>query len=95
MEVAYNNEKGEKSMRQVITIPTHYMPIQWGVKMVGNGMLVWALYKRTDSEEAYNLAYGDDADTYRAFEEEGFTRTKKVADRAEAEQWLNINVYNI
>lgn len=80
-------------MRQVITVTSHYIPTEWGIKIVGEDMIVWALYRRTDSEEAYKLVYGDDADTYQAFEEEGFRRSKKVADRAEAQEWLNNNVY--
>lgn len=77
--------------RQVKTITSYYLPVEWGVKMQGGKIIAWALYRRSDSEINYRF-YGDDADAYQAFEEEGFTKSCEVSSFEEADEWIKENV---
>lgn len=72
-------------------IAIHYTPIEWGIKIVGEEITVWARLVRTDPESDYSF-YGDDADCYREFDKEGFTISAKVNDYKEADRWIKKNV---
>lgn len=77
--------------RKSLSITAYYLPTEWGVKMQGDKIIAWALYRRSDGEISYCF-YGDDADAYQAFEEAGFTKSCEVASFEEANNWLEQNV---
>lgn len=77
--------------RKSLSITAYYFPVEWGVKMQGSKIIAWALYRRSDGEINYRF-YGDDADAYQAFEEEGFTKSCEVSSFEEANEWLDKNV---
>ena len=77
--------------RKSLSITAYYFPTEWGIKMQGSKIIAWALYRRSDSEINYAF-YGDDADAYQAFEEEGFTKSCEVSSFEEADKWLEQNV---
>lgn len=80
-------------MRKTITINTHYIPLEWGIRdeasKVG-GLTAFVRYVRSDDPSEY-YKYGDDADTYKAFEEEGFIKTKTFTNYADCYKWLKEN----
>ena len=78
-------------MLKIRAITAHYTPSQWGVKMIGGKVQVWCLWKRTDDDKSY-LFYGDDRDTYKEFEEDGFIVSEEVKSYADAIKWLEQNV---
>jgi len=77
--------------RKVRTITAKYIPVEWGVKVQGEDIIAWAHLSRTNPEDTYTF-YGDDADCYKAFEEDGFTLSAKVKDFNEADKWIKENV---
>lgn len=77
--------------RKVRTITANYIPVEWGVKVQGEDIIAWARLSRTNPKDNY-LFYGDDADCYEAFEEDGFTISAKVNDFKEADKWIKENV---
>lgn len=77
--------------RQVLRITAYYIPTDWGIKMGGKNIIVWALYRRSDSDVNYQF-YGDDADAYQSFEEAGFTKSCEVSNFEEANKWIEENV---
>lgn len=77
--------------RKVRTITANYIPVEWGVKVQGEDIIAWARLTRTNPEHTYTF-YGDDADCYKAFEEDGFTISAKVNDFKEADKWIKENV---
>lgn len=74
------------------TIVTHYIPEEWGIKMVGEEVKAFIRFVRTDNDYDYKF-YGDDADTYREFEREGFVMSTTTKTFKEANEWLNSNIY--
>ena len=77
--------------RRVRTITAKYIPLEWGVKVQGDDIIAWARLSRTNPKDTYTF-YGDDADCYEAFEEDGFTLSAKVKDFNEADKWIKENV---
>lgn len=77
--------------RKSLSITSYYFPTEWGVKMQGSKIIAWALFRRSDGEINYRF-YGDDADAYQAFEEEGFTKSCEVSSFEEANNWIEENV---
>lgn len=73
--------------RKVRTITVNYMPTEWGVKVYGDKIVAWARLVRTDDSPAYAF-YGDDADCYKEFEQDGFTISKEVNSFDEADAWI-------
>ena len=79
------------SSRIVREISAHYIPTEWGVKVEGKKIIAWARLVRTDDSPAYAF-YGDDADCYEEFEQDGFTISKEVNEFAEADAWIKKEV---
>ena len=77
--------------RKSLSITAYYFPTEWGVKMQGSKIIAWALYRRSNGGINYRF-YGDDADAYQAFEEDGFTKSCEVSSFEEADKWLEENV---
>ena len=77
--------------RKSRAITAHYIPVEWGTKVEGENITAWAKLCRADRPSDY-VFYGDDADAYESFEADGFVLSKKVADFAEAEKWIKMNV---
>lgn len=73
-------------MRKMISKMINYAPVEWGVKDEEGDITAFVRFTRLDND--YSM-YGDDADVYEEFEQEGFTLTKTAKDYAEAYKWLN------
>lgn len=78
-------------MRKVISIYTHYVPVEWGIRDNGKEIVAFAHFVRYNG--TYEL-YGDDADIYREFEEAGFTLSKPVETYKEGYDWIKEKVDN-
>ena len=78
-------------MRKVKSIYAHYVPVEWGIKDNGKEIIAFARFARYNATYEF---YGDDADTYRNFEEEGFTLSRPVASYKEGYEWLSQEVDN-
>lgn len=78
--------------RKVRTIIANYIPDSWGVKVDGDKTIAWISFKRTNPDKVYAF-YGDDADCYKEFEEDGFVVSSEVADFEEADKWIKDNVF--
>jgi hypothetical protein len=78
--------------RKLRTITATYVPVEWGIKVQGEDIIAWARLSRTNPKDNY-LFYGDDADCYEAFEEDGFTISAKVKDFKEADKWIKEEVF--
>ena len=61
-----------------------YQPIACGM----SGNIAWVKYKRLVTEVDEYEFYGDDADTYKNFDEEGFVRSQKVETFREGLDWI-------
>lgn len=77
-------------MRKTITIQAHYIADTWGIKDEGGVLTAFVRFVRSDDPSEY-YRYGNDADAYQAFEEEGFTKTASFATYAECYKWLKEN----
>ncbi len=78
--------------RKLRTITATYVPVEWGIKVQGEDIIAWARLSRTNPKDNY-LFYGDDADCYEAFEEDGFIISAKVKDFKEADKWIEEEVF--
>lgn len=77
-------------MRKIITTQAHYTPVTWGIMDREGEITAYIKFVRTDADTSY-IVYGDDADVYKEFEEDGFTKTKTVSSYAEGYRWLKEN----
>lgn len=75
------------SSRIVRTISARYIPTEWGVKVQGDKIIAWARLVRTEDSPVYAF-YGDDADCYEEFEQDGFTISNEVNSFDEADAWI-------
>ena len=77
-------------MRKIITTTAHYVPTTWGLIDEGGEITAFAKFSRGDMDSDYDV-YGDDADAYKKFELDGFTKTQVVQNYAEGYKWLKDN----
>lgn len=75
-------------MRKMISKRLSYIPVEWGVKDEEGKITAFVRFTRLDND--YSM-YGDDADVYEQFEQEGFTLSKECAGYPEAYEWLRKN----
>lgn len=75
-------------MRRIISKRLSYIPVEWGVRDEDDKTIAFVRFIRMDND--YSM-YGDNADAYEEFEQEGFTLTKSVENYAEAYKWLKDN----
>lgn len=81
-----------KLTRKVRSITPHYIPVEWGTKVCKGKIIAFAHIIRADKEGIYDF-YGDDADMYKLFEQDGFTITKEVKDFEDAHKWIKEEVF--
>ena len=78
-------------MRKTITIHTHYIATDWGVREIPEGgLMAFVRFVRSDSPEEYSR-YGNDADAYEEFEKEGFIKTRSFTSYEACYEWLKEN----
>lgn len=73
------------------SITATYFPVEWGITVKGGKIIALARFVR--NEVGDYAFYGDDADCYREFEEEGFTLSKQAGSYEEANDWLRKTVF--
>ena len=62
-------------MLKIITTQAHYTPVTWGIMDREGEITAYIKFVRTDADTSY-MVYGDDADAYKEFEEDGLRRPR-------------------